>query len=58
MLPGIGVGATRGTQGGRLVGAGWGAKVGLREVFIDNEEFRLEAMADRWEDVLSSATRS
>jgi cell division protein FtsQ len=29
---------------GLLVGAGWGAKVGLRKVFIDNEEFRLEAI--------------
>lgn len=27
-----------------LVGAGWGAKVGLRKVFIENEEFRLEAI--------------
>ncbi len=29
---------------GLLVGAGWGAKTGLRKVFIDNEEFRLEAI--------------
>lgn len=29
---------------GLLVGAGWGAKAGLRKVFIENEEFRLEAI--------------
>ena len=29
---------------GLLVGVGWGVKVGLRKVFIENEEFRLEAI--------------
>ena len=29
---------------GILMGVGWGAKVGLRKVFIENEEFRLEAI--------------
>lgn len=29
---------------GLLIGVGWGAKVGLQKVFIDNEEFQLQAI--------------